>query len=80
MSSGSEVNNQVEPRANDRSSAVSLQAVDPLAPLALLARLHHIACDTDTLRHDLGLSPHAELSDAELLLAAKKLGLKSKLG
>lgn len=52
---------------------------DPMAALALLARLHHIACDPAALRHDLGLSPGAGLTDAELLLAAKKLGLKSKL-
>jgi len=79
MGSGIEVNNQEESRANDEPSAGSLQARDPLASLVLLARLHHIACDPDTLRHDLGLSPHAELSDTELLLAARKLGLKSKL-
>ena len=50
-----------------------------LYALTLLARLHHITCDPNALSHDLGLSPHAELTDAELLLAAKKLGLKSKL-
>jgi subfamily B ATP-binding cassette protein HlyB/CyaB len=71
------------------SSAASISGVESgvqeggrpacaLHALALLARLHHIACDPDALRHDLGLSHHAALRDDELLLAAKKLGLKCK--
>lgn len=50
-----------------------------LQALALLARLHHTPCDASALRHDLGLSEHAPVSETELLLAAKKIGLKSKI-
>ena len=53
--------------------------VHPLAMLCMLARLHHIAAEPDALAHQLGFSPSASLSDHDLLLAAKKLGLKAKL-
>ncbi len=50
-----------------------------LRALCLLARLHHISATPDLLAHELGLSPSAEASDTELLLAAKHIGLKAKL-
>ncbi len=59
--------------AQARSHSSSLQA------LSLLARLHHIAADPGLLAHELGLAPSTEASDAELLLAAKHLGLKAKI-
>jgi len=55
------------------------QAPQPWKALCLLARLHHIAADPDSLVHEQGLSPHAPASDADLLLAAKHLGLKAKI-
>ena len=39
---------------------------DALHALALLARLRHIACDPDALRHDLGLGPHAKGRSAQM--------------
>ena len=51
----------------------------PWKALCLLARLHHIAADPDTLAHQQGLSPTSPASDGELLGAAKALGLKAKI-
>lgn len=51
----------------------------PWQALCLLARLHHIAADPDTLMHERGLTASAPASDAELLGAAKQLGLKAKI-
>ncbi|MEY2842790.1 MAG: hypothetical protein RI920_827, partial [Pseudomonadota bacterium] len=51
----------------------------PWRALTLLARLHHIAADPDTLAHTRGISPNQAVSDAELLGAAKELGLKAKI-
>lgn len=48
------------------------------AALALIARLHHVAADPDTLVHQLGLTPTDEVSVTNLLLGAKHLGLKAK--
>jgi subfamily B ATP-binding cassette protein HlyB/CyaB len=50
-----------------------------LAALALVARLHHISADPAALLHQLGKSSSEALSVADLLLAAKHLGLKAKL-
>jgi subfamily B ATP-binding cassette protein HlyB/CyaB len=50
-----------------------------LRALCLLARLHHISATPDLLAHELGLSPSAQASDTELLLAAKHIGLQAKL-
>lgn len=50
-----------------------------LSALALIARLHHVAADPDTLVHQLGLTPSDEVRADTLLLAAKQLGLKAKL-
>ena len=50
----------------------------PLQALGLLARLHHIAADPGLLAHELGLTASADISEADLLLAAKHLGLKAK--
>ncbi len=53
--------------------------VQPWRALTLLARLHHIATDPDTLAHTRGISPNEVVSDGELLGAAKELGLKAKI-
>ena len=50
-----------------------------LAGLCLIARLHHVAADPDTLAHQLGLPPAQAVGSTELLLAARRLGLKAKL-
>jgi subfamily B ATP-binding cassette protein HlyB/CyaB len=44
----------------------------PWRALCLLARLHHIAADPDTLAHERGLTASAVVSDPELLGAAKQ--------
>lgn len=54
-------------------------AADHLQSLCLLARLHHISATPDLLAHELGVSASKEVSDTELLLAAKHIGLKAKL-
>ncbi|MEY4765192.1 MAG: hypothetical protein RI907_1865 [Pseudomonadota bacterium] len=53
--------------------------VQPWRALTLLARLHHIATDPETLAHTRGISPGEVVSDTELLAAAKDLGLKAKI-
>nr|WP_275937538.1 type I secretion system permease/ATPase [Paraburkholderia susongensis] len=50
-----------------------------LPALCILARLHNIAADPDILSHELGLSRNAPISDEQLLLASKRLGLKAKI-
>ena len=50
-----------------------------LAALCLIARLHHIAADPAHLAHQLGWPASHRPSTADLLLAAKQLGLKAKL-
>ena len=50
-----------------------------LGALCILARLHHIAADPGTLAHQLGLSPSEALRPADLLRAAKHVGLKAKI-
>jgi subfamily B ATP-binding cassette protein HlyB/CyaB len=54
-------------------------ARDPLAALCLLARLHQVAAEPAALRHALGRAPTEAVGTADLLLAAKHLGLKGKL-
>ena len=49
-----------------------------LTALCTIARFHQIAADPATLAHQLGLSPNDELSVADLLRAARHLGLKAK--
>ncbi len=50
-----------------------------LAALSLLARLHHISTDANTLGHQLNIAPSRDATVQELLLAAKHIGLKAKL-
>ncbi|MFY7905727.1 MAG: cysteine peptidase family C39 domain-containing protein, partial [Burkholderiaceae bacterium] len=49
-----------------------------LPALCALARFHQVAADPQTLAHQLGLSAHQAGKPADLLLAAKHLGLKAK--
>jgi subfamily B ATP-binding cassette protein HlyB/CyaB len=47
--------------------------------LCLLARLHHIPADPDTLAHQLSLAPSEPVTPFHLLRAAKHVGLKAKI-
>jgi subfamily B ATP-binding cassette protein HlyB/CyaB len=49
-----------------------------LPALCALARFHQVAADPQTLAHQLGLSAHQAAVPADLLLAAKHLGLKAR--
>ena len=61
-----------------RTAASSAVHAGALGALCALARLHQIAADPDTLRHQLGLAPSERLGIDDLLRAAQLLGLKAK--
>jgi subfamily B ATP-binding cassette protein HlyB/CyaB len=72
--------------AGDSPLPFSQEAQDPLPgphsafqALCLIARLHQVAADAPTLAHQLGLAPTDPLTRADLLRAAKHLGLKAKV-
>jgi subfamily B ATP-binding cassette protein HlyB/CyaB len=46
--------------------------------MAVIARLHHVPCDPAALLHDLGRSANDPLAISDLLLAAKRLGLRAR--
>ncbi|MEO6676798.1 MAG: type I secretion system permease/ATPase [Pseudomonas sp.] len=63
----------------DTAASKSPASVDTgLASLVMLARFHQISASSDQLAHEFGTVDQC-LSQAELLLAAKKLGLKAKV-
>nr|WP_316640421.1 type I secretion system permease/ATPase [uncultured Roseateles sp.] len=49
-----------------------------LEALCVLARLHHIAAEPESLRHQLGLGPSDVPTKDQLLEVARQLGLKAK--
>ncbi|MBK3018641.1 type I secretion system permease/ATPase, partial [Klebsiella pneumoniae] len=51
---------------------------DPLKALCLVARMHRVAAEAASLRHQIGKAPNDTLSMDDVLLAAKHLGLKAK--
>ncbi|NHZ65667.1 type I secretion system permease/ATPase [Massilia genomosp. 1] len=51
----------------------------PLVALCALARFHQIAADPASVAHQLGISANDVVSTADLLRAAKLIGLKAKL-
>jgi hypothetical protein len=59
--------------ARTQNGVASLQA------LCAIARFHQIAADPAALAHQLGLQPSDAVTTADLLRAAKHLGLKAKL-
>lgn len=71
----------VVPRVEDVSASSSAASThpQPWQALCLLARLHHIAADPDTLMHEQGLTASVQVTDDELLGAAKHIGLKAKI-
>jgi len=70
-----------EPTVGSAATAVQTrtQSEAALHALCVVARLHHVAADAATLLHQLGKSANEAVSTADLLLAAKQLGLKAKL-
>ena len=50
-----------------------------LAGLCVIARLHHVAADPDSLAHQLGIAPTQAVVADDLLLAARHLGLRARL-
>ena len=63
-------------------ASLAISQTDPLLALSALcsvARFHQIAADPATLAHQLGLSASDKLTPADLLRAARHLGLKAKL-
>lgn len=64
--------------ASDFAEPVSQSLLGALQALALVARLHHVACDPALLLHQLGKSASDSFVLDDLLLAAKKLGLRAK--
>ncbi|ANH70819.1 peptidase C39 [Mitsuaria sp. 7] len=58
------------------SSAVDRDGA--LRALCIVARMHHVAADAPSLRHGLGLGASDAPTTQDLLLAAKRLGLKAK--
>ena len=67
---------QSAPPGTPRSKAATTQGA--FESLALVARLHRVAADPAALLHQLGKSPSEPLATADLLMAAKHLGLKVK--
>ncbi len=74
-----------QPRASEeRAFAGATRPADHeayagLAALCLIARLHHVAADPESLAHRLGWPPSHSPRPGDLLLAARTLGLKAKL-
>lgn len=68
-----------EPCASSGSDAPQHDASAlPLQALCILARLHQIAGEPESLAHELGLTPSQAVSNDDLLRAAAHLGLKAK--
>ena len=59
-------------------TTAAMPAQDPLPALCLIARLHHVAAESSSLRHALGKSASDALNVDDVLLAAKHLGLRAK--
>ncbi|RYH66534.1 MAG: type I secretion system permease/ATPase [Alcaligenaceae bacterium] len=67
------------PEVQSVAIAAIRERKDGLAALCLIARLHHVAADPATLSHQLGLEASQDATVSDLLLAAKRIGLKAKL-
>ena len=65
-------------RAAIQISAIDAPSNGGLRALCLIARLHHIAVDPDTLAHQLGWSSSHRIDLDDLLIAARHIGLKAK--
>ncbi|MDT7834851.1 ABC transporter transmembrane domain-containing protein [Aquabacterium sp. OR-4] len=50
-----------------------------LRALCIVARMHHVAAEPDTLKHQLGLSASADLTRDDLLNAAREIGLRARV-
>jgi ATP-binding cassette, subfamily B, bacterial HlyB/CyaB len=65
--------------AHEFAHVSSSPASAALSALCLVARLHHIAAEPGQLAHQLGWPPSHVPGTADLLLAARHLGLKARL-
>jgi subfamily B ATP-binding cassette protein HlyB/CyaB len=63
----------------EESPPSSTSPYNALQALAVIARLHHVAAEPHALRHELGVGETDPVSQQNLLLAAKRLGLKAKV-
>lgn len=61
-----------------RSQQATQSLSSALGALALVARLHHLACDPTALAHELGKSGGEPATREDLLLAARRIGLRAK--
>ncbi len=68
----------IEIPAAGKPSGEGRPASEGLVLLCLIARLHHIAADPASLAHQLALSPCEPVDADQLLLAARKIGLKAR--
>ncbi len=66
------------PRAAVQIPAIEVSPSGGLRALCLIARLHHIAADPDTLAHQLGWPSSHRIDLDDLLIAARHIGLKAK--
>ncbi len=67
------------PMSKEFTEPTKAVANNSLAALCAVARFHQIAADPANLSHQLGLTASSPIGTAELLHAAKHLGLKAKL-
>ena len=67
------------PQEPSQGSSTVPEPLAGLAALCLIARLHHVAADPAHLAHQLGWPPSHVASTQDLLLAARRLGLKARL-
>jgi ATP-binding cassette, subfamily B, bacterial HlyB/CyaB len=67
-----------EPAGSEATPAAATAASASLAALCVIARLHQVAADPAHLAHQLGWAASHRPGSADLLLAAKHIGLKAK--
>jgi len=77
-SAAAEQSSFAEKQAGTRVQAAPAPA-GGLAALCAIARLHHVPADPAALAHQLNLEGSTPIGAADLLLAARQLGLKAKL-
>lgn len=68
-----------KPRSCSDETARQPSTRQPLELVCLIARLHRLAADPETLAHQLALAASARIDADTLLLAAQKIGLKAAL-
>ncbi len=66
------------PETQTDTSTSKQNRMDALQALSLVARLHHVPCEAQALLHAQGKTASEPWALADVLLAAKQLGLKAK--